>query len=297
MKMIWTTEKIEILKSLYSTTDAKTIAEKLGCTDRAVYLKAFKLGLKGRDPKTTMLGRYLKFSDSDIQFIKENYNKGPKYCAEKLGKNYSGLQKVAQRLGLKSNPTEVFNSNPELLEKLRIHAKKVLAPFCKELLTEEEKYTIVELYEDGLSSNEIAAKFTCSKGPILAALKKIEKRGGADYSHAKCRHQFGEKNSCWKGGIKSIYDRIRDLNSYWSWYTQIKTRDNNSCRICGSNEDLQVHHIITLKTLVLEYCNKINKLPKELTEEDLNNSHFYNISNGTCLCEGCHKEWHKKHGR
>lgn len=52
-----------------------------------------------------------------------------------------------------------------------------------------------------------------------------------------------------------------------------------------------------LRFLIKDYCDLHNKQIKDLTEIDLINSYFYDFSNGITLCEGCHKKWHKLHGR
>lgn len=42
----WTTEELDFLKNYYQTTEAKTIAAKLGRTTQSVFIMSHKLGLK-----------------------------------------------------------------------------------------------------------------------------------------------------------------------------------------------------------------------------------------------------------
>lgn len=55
------------------------------------------------------------------------------------------------------------------------------------------------------------------------------------------------------------------------WAYKVKKRDGFKCVICGSDEDIQAHHII----------------PVFFSEE-----HKYDIGNGVTLCKKCHKAVH-----
>lgn len=157
------------------------------------------------------------------------------------------------------------------------------------------KQQVIELYESGLSCNQIARQLNCSKFPVLQALKDTPKRNVGSYPHCRNKNQTGKNNPYWKGGIKSVYNRFRDLTDYWNWRKSVLDRDENKCTKCGSNKKLHAHHKIFLKTLIKQYC--INKTIEDLTIEDLKNPFFYDVDNGLTLCENCHKKWHKLHGR
>lgn len=163
--------------------------------------------------------------------------------------------------------------------------------------TNEDKQKVIDLYLSGKSSVEISKMFKCSKPVILRILKNIPKRKVSDYSSHKCHNQYGKDNHAWKGGIKDIYSRFRDLKKYFEWRTSVLIRDNNKCTSCSSVNKLHSHHIKTLKTLILEYCSSRNKIIADLTKQDLLDPYFYNLDNGLTLCEDCHKKWHKENGR
>ena len=156
---------------------------------------------------------------------------------------------------------------------------------------------VIDLYLSGKSCNEIKRIFGCSKNPVLKALKGIPKRKCWEYPQHRSHNQLGEKNTSWKGGIKDVYNRFRDLSEYYEWRKSVLKRDNNKCTSCRSTEKLQSHHLTTLKSLINQYCVNNKKQIKELTREDLLSSFFYDLSNGLTLCEDCHKKWHKEHGR
>ena len=53
------------------------------------------------------------------------------------------------------------------------------------------------------------------------------------------------------------------------WAIKIKIRDQSVCQVCGSNEDLEAHHIM-----------RVSKYP-----------HWkYNMDNGITLCSICHEK-------
>lgn len=56
------------------------------------------------------------------------------------------------------------------------------------------------------------------------------------------------------------------------WANDIRTRDNNRCFVCGSTQQLQVHHIYGVKDYGFL---------------------FSDISNGITLCEKCHCKYHQ----
>lgn len=240
----------------------------------------------------------MKFSEKEIDFIKHHYSThGNKYCSEKLNRNKGSVQKIAHKLNLKVNRALMIKNNPELLCYLQQHAREVLQPINDNNKINLNINEIEVLYKKGTSIAEIAKLYKCSTIPIGKLLKSLPKRKSGEYLNHRSKHQFGEKNASWKGGIKSIYDRIRGLCVYWTWHKEVLSRDNNTCQHCSCTANLQVHHRKTLKSLVLAYCILLNKEPKDLTENELSSEHFYAIDNGLTLCKTCHKKHHKEFGR
>ena len=56
----------------------------------------------------------------------------------------------------------------------------------------------------------------------------------------------GINNSNWKGGIDLLRNYIYRLSEYKQWIKKIFERDNYTCQICGSKDDLTVDHIIPI---------------------------------------------------
>jgi len=296
--MIWTDSNIEILTKNYGNMSAKELANMLNTSEKSIYMKAWKLGFKGRSNGSWNKDTIKILNDEEIQFLKDNYEtKGCKYCAKELNKKYCTIQKIANKLGLKVDKKLIVQNNPKLKEQLQHHAKTVLSKYQIKFLTEKQEQKVIQLYKSGMSCNQIADKFSCSKTPILKTLKNISKNKYSIYKHHRCYNQFGKNNPSWKGGIKSIYERVRDLKSYWDWRTAVVERDNRCCTKCNSTTDLEVHHITTLKHLIHSYCTTNNKFISDLTENDLNNNYFYDIDNGVSLCNICHRQHHRNYGR
>ena len=67
--------------------------------------------------------------------------------------------------------------------------------------------------------------------------------------------------------------RKRNNGMLNKWAMRVKERDNNTCVVCGSVENLQAHHII----------------PVSHTEK-----YKYTIANGITLCKKCHYLAHYK---
>jgi 5-methylcytosine-specific restriction endonuclease McrA len=165
------------------------------------------------------------------------------------------------------------------------------------LFNKFQEKKIKDLYKQGLSCNQIAKKFNCSKSPILRIIKDLPKRKATDYKQHPAYNQWGENNPVWKGGIKSVYERIRGLKEYWDWRNAVIRRDNHKCANCGSFDNLEVHHINTLKSLITQYCLDNNIKIKNLEESDLKSAFFYDSKNGVTYCKTCHRNYHKKFGR
>lgn len=69
--------------------------------------------------------------------------------------------------------------------------------------------------------------------------------------------------------------KIRNCMEYYKFKRDVIKRDNNTCKNCKINENIEVHHILP-----------VNKFPKLV----------FSVDNGICLCKKCHKELHKRIG-
>ena len=98
-------------------------------------------------------------------------------------------------------------------------------------------------------------------------------------------HRFGKANPNWKGGTSPLTMLVRSSFQYRQWRSDIFTRDDFTCQICGkrSEGDLESHHIKSFNSIWLE--NNIKTF-----EEALNCEELWNINNGRTLCQKCHRK-------
>lgn len=128
-----------------------------------------------------------------------------------------------------------------------------------------------ELYDSGLSTQQIAQKLGIVKNAVSYRLKKagVKLRSSKDYS-GEFRYWL------WKGeNYLDPITRKRNQRVLRKWSLEVRNRDNNTCRKCNSREKLEAHHIIKL-------------------EECINSKFEFDISNGITLCHRCHLALHKE---
>lgn len=128
--------------------------------------------------------------------------------------------------------------------------------------------------ENGISKTELMRRYNCSKRVIDRVL---------------CTHKIIKESN------NSHMTKLgRKLRLYFNKLTPIVLkRDNNTCQLCGSHDNLQVHHIVPFKTLFHSLLEKHNPLTVKdnfdelfklgTKDEDLNN-----IDNLITYCKKCH---------
>lgn len=87
----------------------------------------------------------------------------------------------------------------------------------------------------------------------------------------------------WKGGITPLVTKIRNCFLYRQWRSDIFTRDNFTCQICGKRGGkLEADHYPKKFSQVFSE-NKITTFLQAMMCEE-----FWNINNGRTLCVLCH---------
>lgn len=111
-------------------------------------------------------------------------------------------------------------------------------------------------------------------------------------SEAKIGHKVGELHPNWQGGITPLYARLRQ-----AFQVQLepltKERDNNTCQICGSKENLCVHHKRPFIDIVKEITNEHSTLDikdnvNELYNIIIKDDRFNDLNNLITCCKKCH---------
>jgi len=147
------------------------------------------------------------------------------------------------------------------------------------------KYCSKECYHAG-SRHDIKCKcIVCGKEFTINKSQQEEGRGR--YCSHKCADMAnrGENHHAWKGGVSPVTEKIRKSDKYINWRDSIFARDEYKCRICGSNHNINAHHIIKFSSILEE--NNIKSYDDALLCEKL-----WDISNGITYCEKCHNILH-----
>jgi hypothetical protein len=98
----------------------------------------------------------------------------------------------------------------------------------------------------------------------------------------------GPKSGNWKGGITPLVLLIRHCFEYRQWRSDIFTRDEFTCVLCGKRGGGTLHADHFPKTFTaIFHENGIKTI-----EDALRCQEFWNINNGRTLCEKCHREHH-----
>jgi endogenous inhibitor of DNA gyrase (YacG/DUF329 family) len=117
------------------------------------------------------------------------------------------------------------------------------------------------------------------------------------YQRLYCSSACYLKNGCiglhgFTHNKKYDYIRLRVSNTaqYLRWKSAVLERDGYACTICGSTENLRVHHILEFYKIIYKYNPKLSP---ELIDTILQSPELNDLSNGKTLCNSCHiKEHH-----
>lgn len=94
----------------------------------------------------------------------------------------------------------------------------------------------------------------------------------------------GENHYRWNGGSSILNVSIRAMTENRKWGDAIKERDK-VCVRCGSIEDLESHHLVSLAEIIEDYQIKNRQDARECDA-------LWDLSNGITLCRKCHCEIH-----
>ena len=110
-------------------------------------------------------------------------------------------------------------------------------------------------------------------------------------SGKRLRHERGEMAANWRGGLTPLKSLIRKCFQYRQWRSDVFTRDDFTCQICGIRGGRIIADHIKAFSLILAE-NNIKTFENVLNCEEL-----WNINNGRTLCQNCHKETENYGGR
>ena len=150
--------------------------------------------------------------------------------------------------------------------------KKYTIEFIRVVFEKEKHILLTKKYKNVFQKLE----YVCPKGH-KGFISWSNWAGG--HRCSKCFYENNKgKNHCRWNPELTNEDRIngRHISGYVEWACFIKERDNFTCQACGKHGgNLVSHHLES-------YNNSLNLRTA--------------LSNGICLCENCHKNFHHQYG-
>lgn len=149
-------------------------------------------------------------------------------------------------------------------------------------LSEETKRKISESNKGKVRSEETRAKISLAKKGKRAKwmIGNNFQKGYKNVHFGK----FGKNHPCWKEKKKHPFHRqIRQLFKYRQWRSDVFTRDDFTCVLCGINGCyIEADHYPK------RFIEIINEYNIQTLDEALNCEELWNINNGRTLCQKCH---------
>jgi len=108
----------------------------------------------------------------------------------------------------------------------------------------------------------------------------------------------GKDHWNWKGGIRPLEKRIREIQEYKIWRGSVFNRDEYTCQRCRvSGGKLRAHHKKRFHMILSEFLNKYNQFSiiddvDILVRLSMSYSPFWDVNNGETVCHECHLKEH-----
>jgi 5-methylcytosine-specific restriction endonuclease McrA len=152
--------------------------------------------------------------------------------------------------------------------------KKLTIDFIKKEFKKEGYELLTKIYK----SAHQELKYICPRGHKWSIQWYSWKQGHRCF---KCRYENNckENNPRWNLNLTDEdRENGRNIQGYDDWRFAVYKKDNNTCQACGKKKSIvkNAHH--------LESYN--NNLDLRIA-----------LDNGVCLCENCHKAFHRQYGR
>ena len=161
------------------------------------------------------------------------------------------------------------------------HTEKAKEKMRRVRLERKERFGYINSPKTRQKMSEIRkGRIPWNKGKKGVYSKEVrEKMSGA------LKGKYGLLSRNWKGGRTPLVKQIRWCFKYRQWRSDILTRDDFSCQLCGKKESpLEVdHYPKRFITIFLQYSIKT-------FQEALNCDELWNINNGRTLCKKCHRK-------
>jgi len=256
----------DTLQKLYCD-EGKTsqeIANMYGCTAVSVLYNLRKFGItirKGGNTKGKAITRRFNIGSKDLRDLYEDKRLSADAIGERFGCSNATIVKRLKEHGIRVRyPNET---------------KKGATSHLKKKLDHE---LIKNMYEkEGATQSGIAKHFGVSQHVIKTHLEECGARIKTLTEVYKGKRD-GSLNPNWKPSItQDEREHRRDTSKHAKWRDEVFANDKYACRCCGdaTGGNLNAHH--------LESHNSNKKMRWE-------------VSNGTTLCDTCHRSFHRQYG-
>lgn len=207
-----------------------------------------------------------------IEFVKSEFEKeGYTLLTEEYINNRQKLEYICPKKHFGSITFDVWQQGHRCIE--CAGCKKYMIASVKEQFDKENYILLTKIYKNAHQK----LKYICPRGHHRTITWHGWQRG---YRCQRCYFENNkEKNhSNWNPNLtEEDRQNSRKYFEYAEWNYAIKERDNFTCQVCGGNKggNLVSHHIASYRST-----------PNLRTA----------LSNGICLCENCHKNFHHQYG-
>lgn len=275
-KIVLSEEQVDKCKVLYeNNVPVNDISDELGISKKAIIRYVKECGWK----RTKSMMSREQYDNTNDKIIISMYNNGK--STTDIAKDLNVTHRTVIN-HLKHNGID----RRSISEAQFSYNKKEIP----EVLQDYEK--LYNLYvEERLSKKEISKKLGVSPNVINRKLKEYGIRIRGCSEAFKGRHA-GSKHPNWKGGVTSLYRRIREF-IFKPQVRSVLKRDGYKCQLCGSTKNLQVHHIRHFSEIFYEILSEhpeldINRDMEELVSIFSNDQRMLDEDNLITYCRDCH---------
>jgi len=136
--------------------------------------------------------------------------------------------------------------------------------------------------EGGLSESVSLEGLLDFKSEIVKSLEKKEKE--IEQNKNKYNHNYQYEK------YKELRKEIEFMPIYKRWRESVMGKCNHICQMCGSNKNLQIHHLDSFYKIIKQH--RINSI-----EEAFECKQLWSIDNGEVLCKECHDKMDSSQNR
>jgi transposase len=243
----------DVLRELYveKQLPAKTVADRLGCSDNTVYKWLRERGIEVRKMQDSMHNR----APSEL--------KDPEVLQHLYAERNLTCEQIAERVGRGASSVHRWLVRHEIERRDSQYAEEI---------GEKEKEEMERLYvESGLSMHNVGDELGYSGSAVMECLDERD-------VDSRSRGLRGEKHPQWSVGKETVR-AVRRLIGPQSWYATRKSeieRSGGGCEMCGQkpeNQTIDIHHIVPLSAggcnapeLLMSLCRSCHRRAESYTE-------------------------------